>query len=107
LRFTGQDGQVLLLSLLGALFFARGKWRSRNGRHGVAAAGFSAMLALGIAQVIGSLWDLPRPYEPHPSKAHLFPAASPDPSFPPTMRQTHTRSRLPSCRATARPASSR
>lgn len=55
-RFVAQDGQLLFLVLLAALFFAHGKWRSRNGRHGVAAAGFSAMLALATAQVIASLW---------------------------------------------------
>lgn len=82
MRFVAQDSQVLFLLLLTALFFARGKWRSRNGRHGVAAAGFSAMLALGIAQVIASLWDRPRPYETHPGDTHLFLAPSPDPSFP-------------------------
>jgi undecaprenyl-diphosphatase len=81
-RFFGQDGQLLFLALLAALFFARGKWRSVNGRHGVAAAGFSALLALGIAQVIASLWDRPRPYEAHPGEAHLLLAPSPDPSFP-------------------------
>lgn len=82
LRFVAQDGQFLFLVLLAALFFARGKWRSCNGRHGVAAAGFSAMLALGSAQVIASLWDRPRPYEAHPGDAHLLLAPSPDPSFP-------------------------
>lgn len=80
--YVAQDGQLLFLALLAALFFAHGKWRSRNGRHGVAAAGFSALLALGIAQVIGSLWDRPRPYEAHPGDAHLLLAPSPDPSFP-------------------------
>jgi undecaprenyl-diphosphatase len=82
-RFFAQDGQVLFLLLLAALFFARGKWRSRNGRHGVAAAGFGALLALGVAQVIGSMWDRPRPYEAHAGDSHLlFLSPSPDPSFP-------------------------
>jgi undecaprenyl-diphosphatase len=81
-RFIAQDGQVLFLVLLAALFFARGKWRSRNGRHGVAAAGFGALLALGIAQVIASLWDRPRPCEAHPGDAHPLLSPSPDPPFP-------------------------
>jgi undecaprenyl-diphosphatase len=81
-RFFAQEGQVVFVVLLACLFFARGKWRSRNGRHGVAAAGFSALLALGVAQVIGSLWDRPRPYEAHHGDAHLLLAPSPDPSFP-------------------------
>jgi len=81
-RFVGDHGQIAFLALLGCLFFARGTWYSRNGRHGVAAAGFSALLALGVAHVIDSLWDRPRPYEMHPGDAHLLIAPSPDPSFP-------------------------
>jgi len=94
LRFVAQDGQLLFLVLLAALFFARGKWRSRNGRHGVAAAGFSAILALAIAQVIASLWDRPRPYEAHPDDAHLLLAPSPDPSFPSDHATGRLRDRL-------------
>jgi undecaprenyl-diphosphatase len=77
LRFFSVDGQVVFIALLAVLFFARGKYRSRNGRHGVAAAGFSALLALAVAQVIGHLWDRMRPYE-----AHLMLPLSHDPSFP-------------------------
>jgi undecaprenyl-diphosphatase len=79
---VANDGAILFVVLLGVLFLARGKWRSINGRHGVAAAGFSALMALGVAQIIGSLWDRPRPYEAHPGEAHLLLAPSPDPSFP-------------------------
>jgi undecaprenyl-diphosphatase len=82
LRFFAVDGQVLFIALLAVLFFARGKYRSRDGRHGVAAAGFSALLALAVAQLIGHLWDRPRPYEAHPGQAHLLLPLSPDPSFP-------------------------
>jgi undecaprenyl-diphosphatase len=81
LRFVASDAQFFFIAVLAILFFARGKWRSVNGRRGVAVAGFSALLAFGIAHVIGSLWDRPRPYEAHPG-AHLFLSVSPDPSFP-------------------------
>lgn len=60
----------------------RGKWRSLNGRHGVVAAGFSALLALGIAHLIVELWARPRPYVAHAADAHLFIDRSHDPSFP-------------------------
>jgi undecaprenyl-diphosphatase len=60
----------------------RGKWRSTNGRHGVVAAGFSALLALGIAHVLADLVARPRPYVTHAHEAHLFIAQSHDPSFP-------------------------
>lgn len=82
LRFFATDGQLLFLALLAGLFFARGKWRSRNGRHGVAAAGFSALIALGAAQLIATAWDRERPYEAHPGDSHLLLPPSHDPSFP-------------------------
>lgn len=80
-RFIAEDAQFLFVGLLAVLFFATGGWRSVNGRHGVVAAGLSALIGLGVAQLIGHLWDRPRPYEALDS-AHLLLSASPDPSFP-------------------------
>lgn len=60
----------------------RGKWRTVSGRHGVIAAGFSAALALGFAQVIGHIVERPRPYVAHPHIAHMFIARTHDFSFP-------------------------
>jgi undecaprenyl-diphosphatase len=82
LRFFAQDAQYFFVGLLAVLFLAGGSWASRNARHGVVAAGFSAALALGIAQVITHIWERPRPYVAHPDLSHLFISASPDPSFP-------------------------
>lgn len=82
LRFVAQDAQYFFLGLLAALFLVSGKWRSRNGRHGVVAAGFSAALALGVAHFITDLLARPRPYDAHPGEAHLFIAPSHDGSFP-------------------------
>jgi undecaprenyl-diphosphatase len=82
LRFFAQSAQYFFIALLAMLFLARGKWASRNARHGVIAAGLSAALALGVAHVIGSFWDRPRPYVAHPTVSHLFVAPSGDPSFP-------------------------
>ncbi len=70
------------MTLLAVLFFVRGKWRSVNGRHGVVAAGFSALLALGVAQLLADWVSRPRPYVAHAADAHLFIARSADPSFP-------------------------
>lgn len=81
LRFFALSAQWFFVGILVVLFFARGKWRSVNGRRGVAAAGVSAILALGIAQLIAALWDRARPYEAH-AGTHLFISRSPDPSFP-------------------------
>lgn len=82
MRFLALDAQFVFMAILALLFFARGKWASRNGRHGVVAAGFSALLALGAAQVISHVWERTRPYVAHPKDAHLYISASPDPSFP-------------------------
>ncbi len=81
-RFFALEAEVIFIALLAGLFLAAGKWRSVNGRHGVVAAGFSALLALGIAQVITNIVQRPRPYVAHPGDAHLFISASPDYSFP-------------------------
>jgi undecaprenyl-diphosphatase len=81
LHFVALNAQYAFAALLAVLFLLTGKWRSVNGRHGVAAAGFSALLALGVAHVIAELWARPRPYEAH-ADVHLFIAPSPDPSFP-------------------------
>ena len=80
---------------------ARGKWASRNARHGVVAAGLSAALGLAIAQVIAGAWDRPRPYVAHPDHAHLFISPSPDPSFPAITRPRRLRSRWRSGSGTA------
>jgi undecaprenyl-diphosphatase len=82
LRFLALYAQFLFMALLAVLFLARGKWRSRNGRHGVAAAGFSALLALSVAHLITDVWARPRPNDAHPGSSHLFIPASHDPSFP-------------------------
>jgi undecaprenyl-diphosphatase len=82
LRFLALDAQFFFMALLAGLFLATGKWRTVTGRHGVAAAGFSAALALGVAQLLAMLWERPRPYVAHPDESHLFIAPSHDPSFP-------------------------
>jgi undecaprenyl-diphosphatase len=81
LRFFAEDAQFIFVALLAGLFLARGKWESRNARHGVIAAGLAAALGLALAHGITMVWDRPRPYEAH-SGVHLFVSASGDPSFP-------------------------
>jgi undecaprenyl-diphosphatase len=81
LRFFALNAQYAFAALMAVLFVVTGKWRSVNGRHGVVAAGFSALLALGVAHIITELWARPRPYVAHPG-VHLFIAPSADPSFP-------------------------
>ena len=66
LRFFALDAQFFFIALLAILFLARGKWTSRNARHGVIAAGLAAALALAIAHGITLVWPRPRPYIAHP-----------------------------------------
>src|SRR6476659_485392 len=82
MRFFAVEAPVLFIVLLAGLFLAAGKLRSQSARHGVVAAGFSALLALGIAQILNHLWARPRPYVAHPGDAHLFVPATHDTSFP-------------------------
>jgi undecaprenyl-diphosphatase len=81
LRLFALNAHYVFVALLAVLFLVRGKWRSVNGRHGVVAAGFSALLALAAAHLIADLWARPRPYISHPD-VHLFIARSHDTSFP-------------------------
>jgi undecaprenyl-diphosphatase len=82
MRFLAVEAPVLFIVLLASLFAATGRLRSRDARHGVVAAGFSAGLALSVAQVLNHLWARPRPYVAHPADAHLFVAPTHDTSFP-------------------------
>jgi undecaprenyl-diphosphatase len=81
-KLVSEASVYVFMALLACLFLARGKWRSPNGRRGVVAAGFSALLALAVAHVVAGIVDRPRPYVAHPGDAHLFVPASADPSFP-------------------------
>jgi undecaprenyl-diphosphatase len=82
LRFFAQDAQYFFIALLAGLFLATGRWRSENARHGVVAAGFSALLGLGIAHLITELWARPRPFDAHPGVSHLLMPHASDASFP-------------------------
>jgi undecaprenyl-diphosphatase len=73
--------EYAFIALLAVLFLVTGKWRSVNGRRGVVAAGFAALLALGMAHIIADIWARPRPYVSHPG-THLFIPRSADTSFP-------------------------
>ena len=68
---------VFLFAGLLAVLFLVGR---RQGARAAVAAGASAALALGAAQVISGLVDSHRPYADH--AIHVFVARSTDPSFP-------------------------
>ena len=82
LRFFSIYAEVIFGVFLAGVFLAQGRWRSVRARHGVVAAALASVVGLEAAHVISGLWDRPRPYEAYPEIAHLFVAASPDPSFP-------------------------
>ena len=78
--FLSTKGEAVFIVLLAILWFARGRLEIPGGRRAVAAAGFSALLGLGVNQVISHVWERARPYVHH--HHHLFISASHDPSFP-------------------------
>jgi len=80
-EFLANEAQLMFVALLAVVFLARGKYASVRARHGVVAAGLSALLGLAIAHLISGSWDRPRPYEAH-GDIQLFVAPSGDPSFP-------------------------
>jgi undecaprenyl-diphosphatase len=79
-EFVANTAELLFLVLLATVFLAKGRFTSVKARHGVVAAGLSALLALAVAHLISGVWDRPRPYEAH--HVHLFVSPSGDPSFP-------------------------
>jgi undecaprenyl-diphosphatase len=79
-EFLANGGELMFVLLLAAAFLAKGRFGSVKARHGVVAAGLSALLALAVAHLISGMWDRPRPFEAH--HVHLFIAPSGDPSFP-------------------------
>jgi undecaprenyl-diphosphatase len=81
-RFLESIAPVFFVVLLAALFLARGKWRSRNARHGVVAAGLSAGLALALAKALSDVVARQRPFVDHPHAAHLFIKHAADYGFP-------------------------
>jgi undecaprenyl-diphosphatase len=81
-RFLESVAPLFFVALLAALFLARGKWRSRNARHGVVAAGLSAGLALVLAKVLSDAIARQRPFVDHPHAAHLFIKHAADYGFP-------------------------
>jgi undecaprenyl-diphosphatase len=81
-RFLESIAPLLFAALLAGLFLARGKWRSRNARHGVVAAALSAGLALALAKGISDLVARQRPFVDHPHAAHLFAKHAADFGFP-------------------------
>jgi undecaprenyl-diphosphatase len=79
-EFLANGAELMFVALLAVAFLAKGRFASIKARHGVVAAGLSALLALAVAHLISGMWDRPRPFEAH--HVHLFVSASGDPSFP-------------------------
>lgn len=82
LTFYSRISELLFATLLVALFVAAPGGIRSSARRTAIAAGLSAALALGAAQVIAHLVDRGRPYVDHPGSVHLFTARASDPSFP-------------------------
>jgi undecaprenyl-diphosphatase len=74
--------ELLFLGALLVAFVLVGGEHRRAARRAVTAAGLSAGLALGFAQLISGAADRPRPFVADPSGVHLFAHHAADPSFP-------------------------
>lgn len=54
----------------------------RRDRWGALAALIAAALALGVNQILGRIWNRPRPFVAHPGSVHVLIAHARDGSFP-------------------------
>jgi undecaprenyl-diphosphatase len=73
---------LLLIALVGGWFLVGLLHRSPEDRLGAITALLSAASALLANQVIGFLWDRPRPFIAHPRSVHLLVHGGADASFP-------------------------
>jgi len=79
-KFFANDALFVVIALLVAGWLAPTWIVSEPLRRGIAAAGFSALLALGAVQVINHLYDRARPFAHHAH--HLLISHGADASFP-------------------------
>jgi undecaprenyl-diphosphatase len=80
-KFFANDGVLLVVAVMALVFLPVGRYRSIAGRRGASAAGFAALLALGVGQIISSAVDRARPFVDHPSVHNLIHHAR-DAGFP-------------------------
>lgn len=81
-KFFATDGVYLLVAIMAIVFLAAGRYTSLPGRRGASAAGFSALLALGVGQIISAAVDRARPFVTHPGHVHLLIPHAKDAGFP-------------------------
>ena len=79
-KFFATDALFVVIALLVAGWLAPTRIVSEPLRRGIAAAGFSALLALGLVQVINHVYDRARPFVHHAH--HLLISHGADASFP-------------------------
>jgi undecaprenyl-diphosphatase len=80
-KFFANDGVLLVVAVMALVFLPVGRYRSVAGRRGASAAGFAALLALGVGQIISKAVDRARPFVDHPSVHNLIHHAR-DAGFP-------------------------
>jgi membrane-associated phospholipid phosphatase len=81
-KFLAKDGVLLVVAVMAVVFLAAGRYTSVAGRRGASAAGFAALLALGVGQIVSALVDRSRPFVDHPGQVHLLIAHAKDAGFP-------------------------
>jgi undecaprenyl-diphosphatase len=80
-KLLATDGVLLVVAVMAIVFLAAGRFASRDGRRGASAAGFAALLALGVGQIVSSAVDRARPFVTH-HDVHLLIHHAKDAGFP-------------------------
>jgi undecaprenyl-diphosphatase len=81
-KFFANDGVLLVVAVMALVFLPTGRCRSLAGRRGASAAGFAALLALGVGQIVSSAVDRARPFVAHPATVHNLVHHARDAGFP-------------------------
>lgn len=82
MRDAANWGEWIFIGLVVAWFAAAWLWGDRTERRFALTALLAAGIALGINQILGAIWNRPRPFVVHPHSVHLLLAHAADGSFP-------------------------
>jgi len=82
MRDAANWGEWIFIGLVVAWFASSWLWGDRAERRFALTALLASGIALGINQVLGAIWNRPRPFVAHPHDVHLLLAHAADGSFP-------------------------
>jgi undecaprenyl-diphosphatase len=82
MRDAANWGEWIFIGLVVAWFASSWLWGDRTERRFALTALLASGIALGINQILGAIWNRPRPFVAHPHDVHLLLAHAADGSFP-------------------------